>query len=152
VFSSTLPLQQSRRVQITSATRYDNDFRLLMNMYNVSLTGSTFPVHRSLLYSGVKSSTCKVTGLPITRVTPQTLVYIGSLSKSYTAVTIVQLVETGKLNLDEPTKKLFTVVRIGRQKCIWRHFGLLEPRLRERFWSPNINDDDYVEHRNHRGY
>ena len=47
-------------------------------------------------------------------VTPDTPFYIGSQSKSFTAMAIMQLVEQGKLNLDAPVQDLPAMVPSSR--------------------------------------
>ena len=45
-----------------------------------------------------------VAGLDGTQVTPQTPFIIGSTSKSFTALAVMQLVEAGKIDLDAPVQ------------------------------------------------
>ncbi|NHK32033.1 MAG: beta-lactamase family protein [Asgard group archaeon] len=50
--------------------------------------------------------------------TPDTLFGIGSVSKSFTSLAIMQLVEKGKLNLDDPIDKYFNVDISDKKKPI----------------------------------
>jgi len=47
------------------------------------------------------------------QVTPQTPFYIGSLSKSFTSLAIMQLSEAGKIDIDAPVKKYLTWFEAG---------------------------------------
>ncbi len=47
------------------------------------------------------------------KVTPQTPFYIGSLSKSFTSLAIMQLSEAGKIDIDAPVKKYLTWFEAG---------------------------------------
>lgn len=51
-------------------------------------------------------------------ITPASLFYIGSLTKSFTALTIMQLVEDGKINLDDSIKKHLPWFKIKDMKSI----------------------------------
>ncbi len=46
-------------------------------------------------------------------ITPQTPFIIGSVSKSFTAIAIMQLVETGKIDLDAPVQKYISWFRVS---------------------------------------
>ncbi len=48
---------------------------------------------------------------PGREMTPQTPILIGSLSKSFTALAVMQLVDAGKLNLDDPIKRYIPWLR-----------------------------------------
>ena len=49
-------------------------------------------------------------GVPVT---PQTQFYIGSVTKSFTALAVMQLVEQGKLELDAPVQQYLPLVQGG---------------------------------------
>jgi len=54
------------------------------------------------------------TGRPVT---PQTPFYIGSISKSFTALAVMQLVDAGKINLDDPVKKYLPWFELADRKA-----------------------------------
>ena len=45
--------------------------------------------------------------------TPQTPMYIGSQSKSFTGLAIAQLIELGKINLNDPVQNIYPMVQGG---------------------------------------
>lgn len=51
-------------------------------------------------------------------ITPDSLFYIGSLTKSFTALTVMQLVEDGKINLDDSIKKYLPWFKIKDENSI----------------------------------
>ncbi|TLP37647.1 serine hydrolase domain-containing protein [Arcobacter arenosus] len=51
-------------------------------------------------------------------ITPDTLFYIGSLTKSFTALAIMQLVDDGKINLDDSIKKYLPWFKIKDMKSV----------------------------------
>ncbi len=51
-------------------------------------------------------------------VTPDTLFGIGSITKSFTAVAVMQLIEQGKLRTSDPVRKYLPELRIGRDTAI----------------------------------
>lgn len=48
--------------------------------------------------------------------TPNTLYGVGSCTKSFTALAIMQLVEQGKLNMHDPVKKYLPEFRVGKDE------------------------------------
>jgi len=96
--------------------------------------------------------------------TPQTLYGIGSCTKSFTALAIMQLVEQGKLDLQDPVKK-YLPLRLGKEEMPIRihhllshssgapNDGMAEILIRrmtgmDDYWIPMTSFDDYMLHVN----
>jgi len=81
--------------------------------------------------------------------TPQTPMYIGSTSKSFTALAIMQLVEAGKIELDAPVRKYLPWFKIAdetaSQTLTVRHFLHHATGLSESTYNVDLPDDASIE-------
>jgi len=76
-------------------------------------------------------------------VTPQTPFYIGSVTKSFTALAALQLVEAGKLDLDAPVQRYLPWFRVADEEAsrlitlrhLLSHTGGLSTQTGNRFWN-----------------
>lgn len=75
-------------------------------------------------------------GAPMTEHTPM---YIGSLSKSFTAVAVMQLVEAGKVNLDEPVHHYLPEFQLADARYVRITVGQLLNH------SSGMADEEYLE-------
>jgi CubicO group peptidase (beta-lactamase class C family) len=81
--------------------------------------------------------------------TPQTPMYIGSTSKSFTALAVAQLAEQGKIDLDAPVRTYIPWFRVAdeaaSQKLTVRHFLHHASGLSESGFSVVVPDDATLE-------
>jgi CubicO group peptidase (beta-lactamase class C family) len=81
--------------------------------------------------------------------TPQTPMYIGSTSKSFTALAIMQLVETGKIELDAPVRRYLPWFKIAdetaSQTLTVNHFLHQASGLSEATYNVSLPDNASIE-------
>ena len=97
-------------------------------------------------------------GLPAT---PDTLYGIGSITKSFTAMAIMQLQEAGKLNVDDPVSKHLPNFKLGREgkpitirhllshssgipDLVWENVSSNRQLDGEEKWTPLTSFDDFM--------
>lgn len=80
-------------------------------------------------------------------VTPRTLFGLGSISKQFTATAIMQLVEDGKVGLDEPAARYVDSLPAHWGRITVRHLLTHTSGLPEERWLPNPVEFDRHEHR-----
>jgi CubicO group peptidase (beta-lactamase class C family) len=85
-------------------------------------------------------------------VTPQTPFYIASLTKSFTALAVMQLVEAGKIDLDAPVQTYLTWFELADKEAsakitvrnLLNHTSGISEKDGNRFWSSEQGLEEFV--------
>lgn len=81
------------------------------------------------------------------RVTPKTLFGLGSISKQFVATAIMQLVEDGKVRLDDPVTRYVDSLPPHWERITIRHLLTHTSGIPEEHWLPSFVEFDRFEHR-----
>jgi len=140
----------ARQVQETQVDFRDIDLYLKDQMQQLGIPGMAIGiVHEDQIVHWQGFGEADSTGRPVT---PQTPFQIGSLTKSFTALAVMQLVEDGKVDLDAPVQKYLPWFTLADKDAAARitvrnllnQSSSISTTDGNRFWNSNASMDNAV--------